>query len=214
MKTNKTWSSFGLLSLIWGSSYLFIRIGVEQLLSFQIVFIRTAITAVDLNAVVLLRGKRFPSDRLSIVDLVFLGVVNTVILLTLISLGETQIENSLASVLQGTAALFTLLIAHFVFADERITFRKLLGLRIGFLGVVIAGRGSGEAVISDKSTLYLLSQLAIVGSSLCYAIGGIYSRKTMQHRLEPTVVAAHMQKHGSSRVYERRILQPVLGCCR
>lgn len=190
MTTKQAWLAFGLLALIWGSSFLFIRIGVQHVPPFQLVFVRTAIAAVGLNLVVLLRGKRLPTDRRRIADLIFLGIVNTVFPFALITWGETHIESGLASVLQGTAALFTMVIAHFAFADERITWRKLTGLVIGFLGVVVLAGRSGEQRNEADGALYLLGQLAIVAASLCYAVGGTFSRKTMQNRLEPIVVAA------------------------
>lgn len=191
MTNKQAWLGFGILALIWGSSFLFIRIGVEHVPPFQLVFIRTAIAAVGLNFVVLLRGKRLPTDRRRIADLLFLGIVNTVFPFALITWGETHIESGLASVLQGTAALFTLVVAHFAFADERMTIRKIAGLLIGFFGVVVlAGRSNAERIAGSDPTLYVLGQLAIVAASLCYAIGGTFSRKAIQNRLEPIVVAA------------------------
>jgi len=191
MTTKQAWGGFWLLALIWGSSFLFIRIGVEQLPAFQLVFIRTGIAAIGLNLAVYLRGKRLPTDWRSILDLLVLGIVNTVLPFALITWGETRIESGLASVLQGTAALFTLVIAHFAFADERISPRKLAGLAIGFLGVVVlASRSTAETVAQSDSTMHLLGQLAVIVASLCYALGGTYSRKAMQHRLDPVVVAA------------------------
>jgi drug/metabolite transporter (DMT)-like permease len=191
MTTKQAWIGFWVLSLIWGSSYLFIRIGVEQLPPFQLVFIRTAIAAIGLNIVVLARGKRLPTDRRGIGDLLFLGIVNTVFPFALITWGEIHIESGLASVLQGTAALFTLVIAHFALADERITLRKVVGLIVGFLGVVVlANRSTTEQVGGEDPIWHLLGQAAILGSSLCYALGGVYSRKAMQSRLDPIVVAA------------------------
>lgn len=191
MTTKQAWGGFWLLALIWGSSFLFIRIGVEQLPPFQLVFIRTGIAAAGLTIVVYLRGKRLPTDWRSIGDLLFLGSVNTVLPFALITWGETRIESGLASVLQGTAALFTLVIAHFTFADERITPRKLAGLLIGFLGVVVlASRSTAGEIVQSGATMHLLGQVAVILASLCYALGGTYGRKAMQHRLDPVVVAA------------------------
>jgi len=191
MSSRQAWLGFWVLGLIWGSSYLFIRIGVEQIPPFQLVFIRTAIAAVGLTVVVYARGKRLPSDWQDIKALLFLGIVNTVIPFALITWGETHIESGLASVLQGTTALFTLVLGHFVFVDERITLRKVIGLLIGFLGVItLASRSSGEVLSAADSNLHLLGQLAILGSSICYATGNNFSRKAMQKRLEPIVVSA------------------------
>jgi drug/metabolite transporter (DMT)-like permease len=186
----RAWIGFWVLAFIWGSSFLFIRIGVEQLSTFQLVFIRTGIAAVGLNIVVYLRGKRLPTDRAGVRDVSILGVVNTVIPFALITWGEKSIESGLAAVLQATAALFTMLVAHFAFADERITRRTVAGLVVGFAGVVVlASRTAGDAVAVD-ATLHVLGQLAIVLASFCYALGGVYSRKAIQRRLEPIVAAA------------------------
>lgn len=190
MTKKQAWIGFWILALIWGSSFLFIRISVEQLTTFQVVFLRTGMAAIGLNIVAYLRGKRLPTDWKGIRDLLILGVVNTVFPFVLITWGEQSIESSLAAILQGTAALFTMVIAHFVFVDERITPRKLIGLVIGFLGVVIlASRSSSSEAVEVDSTLHLLGQLAIVAASFCYAVGGTYSRKAIQNRLEPIVAA-------------------------
>ena len=191
MTHQRAWLGFWALALIWGSSFLFIRIGVEQLSTFQLVFIRTGIAAVGLNAVVYARGKRLPADRAGIRDIAILGVINTVIPFALITWGEKSIESGLAAVLQATAALFTMIVAHFAFADERITRRKVAGLVVGFAGVVVlASRSSAAGAIVVAPRLQVLGQMAIVVASFCYALGGVYSRKAIQRRLEPIVAAA------------------------
>lgn len=191
MTKQRAWIGFWILALIWGSSFLFIRISVEQLTTFQVVFIRTGIAAIGLNIVAYMRGKRLPTDWKGIRDLLILGIVNTVFPFVLITWGEKSIESSLAAILQGTAALFTMVVAHFVFVDERMTPRKILGLVIGFIGVVIlASRSTEGEVVQTDATLHLLGQLAIVAASFCYALGGTYSRTAIQNRLEPIVAAA------------------------
>lgn len=191
MTKKQAWISFWLLSFIWGSSFLFIRVGVEQLPTFQIVFIRTVIAAIGLNIVAYWRGKGLPRDWKGIRDLLILGVVNTVLPFALITWGEASIESSVAAVLQGTAALFTMVVAHFVFADERMTLRKIAGLAIGFLGVVVLASRSAEGTVSEVDpTMHLFGQIAIVAASFCYALGGTYSRKAIQNRLAPITAAA------------------------
>ena len=96
MSSRQAWIGFWVLGLIWGSSYLFIRIGVEQIPPFQLVFIRTAIAAVGLTAVVYARGKRLPSDWQDSKALLFLGIVNTEIPFSLITWGDTPIESVLS----------------------------------------------------------------------------------------------------------------------
>jgi drug/metabolite transporter (DMT)-like permease len=184
----KKWAAFWLLSLIWGSSFLFIRIGVEEVSPFQVVFMRTGIAAVGLNVVLLLRGKHIPLNWRGLFPLIIIGIGNTIIPFALISWGETHVESGLASLLNGTAALFTLVIAHFAFHDERITLAKVVGLVVGFVGVIVLASRSwagGQIITGD-----LAGQLAIVVAALFYAAFGVYSRKTMNNRYEPMVVAA------------------------
>jgi drug/metabolite transporter (DMT)-like permease len=187
----RAWIGFWILAFVWGSSFLFIRIGVEQLSTFQVVLARTGIAAVGLNLIVLLQGKRPPRDWAGIRDLLIVGIVNTVIPFGLITWGEITVESGVAAVLQGTAALFTMAVAHFVFPDERMTTRKVAGLVVGFLGLlVLASRSTaGEVAVGDPAS-HLLGQLAIVVACFFYALGATYSRKAIQHRLDPIVVAA------------------------
>lgn len=190
MTKQRAWVGFWILSLVWGASFLFIRIGVEQLTTFQLVFYRTGIAAVGLGMIAAWRGKSVPRDWASQRDLIILGVVNTVLPFALITWGEKTIESGLASVLQATAALFTTVVAHYAFPDERITPRKVTGLAVGFFGVVVLASRSGDSAIVDRgSHLHLLGQLAVVLASFCYALGGTHSRKAIQNRLDPLVAA-------------------------
>jgi drug/metabolite transporter (DMT)-like permease len=188
MSNKQAWIGFFILGLIWGSSFLFIRIGVEQLGPFEVVFIRTGIAAIGLTLVASARGKRFPMHWDGIRDLLILGVVNTVIPFAFITWGEKSIDSGLAAVLQATAALFTLVVAHFAFADERITLKKIGGLVVGFVGVIILVSQSwkdGQIVTGS-----LTGQLAIVVASFFYAIGGTYSRQVLKKGIEPIIAAA------------------------
>lgn len=188
MSKKQAWIGFWLLGVIWGSSFLLIRVAVRELTPFEVVFIRTAIAAVGLLIVAYAQGKRLPTHWVGIRDLMILGVFNTVIPFALITWGEKSVESGLASVLQGTAALFTLVIAHFAFVDERINLQKLAGLALGFIGVVLLASRSwqdGQLVQSD-----LEGQLAIVIASLFYGLGGTYGRKVMQRGIEPIITAA------------------------
>lgn len=182
------WAAFWVLGLIWGSSFLLIRVGVEEVSPFQVVFMRTGIAALGLNLVLLLRGKHIPFNLRELFPLLVIGVGNTVIPFVLISWGETQIDSGIASVLNATAALFTAVLAHYAFRDERITIQKIAGLALGFFGVVVLASRSwvdGQIVTGD-----LAGQLAVVVASFFYALFGVYSRKLMHGRYEPMVISA------------------------
>ncbi len=150
----RKWAGFWALGLIWGSSFLLIRVGVEELSPFQVVFIRTGIAALGLNVLLFLRGKHLPFNFRALVPLIIIGIGNTTIPFSLITWGETNITSGLAAMLQSTASLFTLVLAHFFFADERISLQKIVGLSVGFLGVIVlasrsmtGGRNRRAAVI-------------------------------------------------------------------
>lgn len=184
----RNWIGFWVLGVIWGSSFLLIRVGVEQLSPFQVVFIRTAIAAVGLNVLLLLRGKHLPLNRRDLAPLIILGIGNTTVPFALITWGEKSISSGLAAMLQSTASLFTLVIAHFFFTDERITPQKIVGLVVGFIGVsVLASR---SIVDGQFDVPQLAGSLAIVLASLFYAIFGVYSRKIIQNRFEPMIVSS------------------------
>jgi drug/metabolite transporter (DMT)-like permease len=187
MSLKQAWVCFWLLALVWGSSSLFIRLGVNEVLPMQVVFIRTAIASVGLLLTMAWRKTPLPLNKQTIIDLLFLGLANTVLPFALITWGNSRIDSGLATIWQGTSALFSLVIAHFLFTDERITTRKALGLLLGFGGMLVLG---SRSLMHVGVAVDLWGQLAIVGASLCYAVGGIYSRKAMQVRIEPLAVSA------------------------
>jgi drug/metabolite transporter (DMT)-like permease len=182
------WGLFFVVGLIWGSSFLLIRVGVEAVPASQVVFTRTLIAAVGLNIALLVRGKRLPTDWPTIRALGIIGIGNSAIPYMLIAVGEQTVPSGLTAVLQATAALFTLVIAHFTLADERITARKVLGLALGFGGIVVLSSrqlGSGQSLNEG-----FLGMIAIMGGSLFYAIFTVYSKKLIRKDVEPLQVAA------------------------
>lgn len=189
------WVMFWALGLIWGSSFMLIRIGVENVHPLQVMFIRLGIAAVGLWLVVLARRRPLPRDWRTWRSAIIIGIGNNAIPFTLIAFGETQIHSSLASVLQSTTALFGLVVAHFAFQDERITPQKVAGLSVGFIGIlVLASRNlQGGEVLTGG----LLGQLAMIGSSVFYATFTTYSKKVIQGQIEPIVLAATAMLSGA-----------------
>lgn len=184
----KAWVYFWLLGLIWGSSFLFIRIAVENqdLRPVEVVFIRTTIAAIGLGVVIAWRRVPLPRTRRMITALVVVGLGNVVAPFMLITWGEQYISSSIAAVAQSTAALFSLIVAHFMFVDERMTPQRVSGLIIGFIGVVVlfGDKLSNGTIDSDVAGL-----AAIVVASLCYAIFTGLGRKIIQSEVKPIVVA-------------------------
>lgn len=188
----RAWISFWVLAAIWGSSFLLIRIGVTEeagvaaLSAAQVAFLRSTIAAIGLNIVFFARGKRHQYDRGTWGGLALLGIGNAVLPYWLIGLGEQSIESALASIVQATVPLFSLVIAHFFLPDEKINAQKLVGLALGFTGVVVLATRSADTGKENS----LIGMFAIVLASLSYAIFVVYSRRSLLKKLEPIQVAA------------------------
>jgi len=203
------WGSFWILGFIWGSSFLLIRIGVEEFSATQVVLIRTVIAAIGLNIVRMMRGFPLPRDWPTIRALIIIGLGNATLPYTFISLGEQNISSGMAAVLQSTASLFTLVIAHFAFSDERISPQKIIGLFIGFAGVIVLSSESIEAGAINVSIL--LGQGAIIAASLCYAIFTVYSRRIINKDIKPLVVSSTVFIGSVLWAIPFVILEPLLG---
>jgi drug/metabolite transporter (DMT)-like permease len=177
------WLIFAALGLAWGSSYLFIKIGVGTLPPFTLVAGRLLIGASILGVILWLSREPLPRERGMYGRLLVMSVINIALPFALITWGEQSIDSALAAILNATVPLMTIVIAPLVFADEWITVNRLIGLGLGFVGVVVLVSGSlGGA---DGS---LFGALALLGSSLSYAIGNVYARRSVKG-LRPMVPA-------------------------
>lgn len=166
-----------LLGSIWGASYLFIKVGGEVVPPLTLVFSRTAIASVVLFVTLRVKGERVPRWNDAIWKwFVLMGVINTVVPYTLITWGELYISSGLAAILIATLPIFTVLLAHWLTHDEKITPRKLLGVMAGFVGVVILFLLD----LAQGQELFLAGGIAVLGAALSYAIAGIYARKTLK----------------------------------
>ncbi len=178
------WLMFIVLSLIWGSSYLLIKIGLQELDALSLVSARLGITAIAFMIALLLMGKRVPRDRKTLLSFGVTAIVNTVMPFLLITWGENSIDSGLASVLNSTTPLFSILFAHALLHDDRISLGKLLGLGTGFLGVVLLGLRTADPTHANS----LGGQLAVVLASLCYGFGAVFVRRNLRH-VDPMVNA-------------------------
>jgi len=173
----KEWTVFVLLGLIWGSSFLWIRIAVQDTGPFTLVALRLLFGLFGLLAVMKYKKLPFPRDKRTLLSLAIMGVINTALPFTLISWGETRIESSLASILNGTVPLFAIIIAHYWLHDERITLARIVGLIVGFVGVVVlVGRDFDINSLGGN----FLGQLAVIAASISYATAATFSRKYLR----------------------------------
>ena len=177
---------FVLLSAAWGSSYLFIKIGVETLPVFSLVTWRLTFgTALLVLAVAALRVA-LPRDPRIIGRLAVLSVVNIVIPFALITWAEQSIDSGLASILNATTPFFTLLLSVLVFRGERMTGARLAGLVVGFVGVIVISSGSlsGPGAFGEIAGI-----VAVIVSSAAYGLGNAFFGRQVRGRVDPTAAA-------------------------
>jgi drug/metabolite transporter (DMT)-like permease len=175
MKT-KDWLAFLGLSLAWGSSFFWIKIAVQEIGPFMLVALRVLFGILGLVAVLLVRRPTRPADPRLWHNLLILGLTNTALPFVLISWAEQHIDSAVAAVLNSSVPLFTMVIAHFVLTDDRMTGRRALGLVVGFLGVIVlTARDLGGDV-----RLNLLAQGAMILAVLFYAGSSVFARRNTQ----------------------------------
>lgn len=161
------------IALMWGSSFLFVEFALKSFSPLAIVAARTAIAAAFLSAIAVAKGyslKQGPRDWFS-AGLV--AVSGAVIPFFLIPWGQQRIDSSAAAVIMGSVPLITLVLAHYMTRDERITPRKAVGLVIGLAGVVLL---VGGAELRHDSA-GMLGQLAILLAAFGYAISSVFVRR-------------------------------------
>jgi len=181
----REWAMLVALSLLWGGSFFFVGVAVEDFPPLTIVALRVGIAAIALWAIVFAMGQRPPKTPGIWGAFLVMGLMNNAIPFCLIVWGQTQIASGLASILNATTPLFTVIVAGILLTDERATPLKLLGVTIGFIGVVVMigtpGLGEGNST---------LAQLAIMVAALSYAFAGVYGRRFKKMSISPFVTAA------------------------
>jgi drug/metabolite transporter (DMT)-like permease len=172
-----------LLALVWGSSFMFIKVAVRHLDPSTLILGRVGVAAVVLAVVVPLMlgaGQTAAALRTHWRWLVVVGIVNTAAPFWLLSWGETRLDSGLASIIQASVPIFNALIAYGFFHAERVSGRRLAGVGIGFVGVAL--------LVGAQPSGKLLGALAVVGMALCYAAGGLMARQHLAGAA-PQVVA-------------------------
>ena len=167
------------LAAIWGSSFLWIAIALDEgVAPLTIVAMRTLFAGVLLAVVLLARRGRLPLHWNLWKRMIFLGATNIVIPFALIAWGQQYIPSGMASILNAMVPLFTIMLAAVALADEHITAAKIGGLGIGFVGVVVLALPSIEAAGADENAaLAVAGMLAVAAAGVFYAIASVYTRR-------------------------------------
>lgn len=172
----KHWIIFILLGAIWSSSFMWIKIALQEVGPNMLVAFRALFGLLFGIVVIFVQRVQWPRSFRAWFPLLLLGFTNVAIPFFLISWGEQSIDSAVASILDATVPLFTILIAHYLLHDDKITLPKVLGLLIGFAGVVVL---MSKDLLS-ASTNSLLGQGAVILASAFYAVSSVYVRKTTE----------------------------------
>ncbi|GAB2510495.1 DMT family transporter [Nocardiopsis aegyptia] len=171
-------AKFVLLALIWGLSFLFIKVGAQALTPLQLSLGRMLCGGLPLLAVLALRGGRVPrSPRLWWHLFVTALLLNT-IPFTLFGYAAQLIPSALMGIVNASTPLFAVVFSMLLLSDERPDLNRILGLGVGFLGVLtVLGvwNSLGEVAVSDRDAQ--LGMLFVVGATACYGIGTPYLRR-------------------------------------
>ncbi|HXF53554.1 MAG TPA: DMT family transporter [Hyphomicrobiaceae bacterium] len=160
-----------LLAAIWGSSFLFIKIGVESVPAVPMTTLRIGLAAVLMMALARTYGEWFPTDRRLWPFILLAGLFGNALPFTLISWGEERIDSGLAAILMAPMPLTTLVLAH-LFTEEKLNTGKLAGVILGILGlVVLIGPDSLTRLGEDT-----VRQLAVAAAGCCYAVNAVASK--------------------------------------
>src|SRR5919112_3290836 len=179
------WLIFLALGFFWGSSYLFIKIGVDHgLQPFTLIMFRLLIGFALLATVVGLAREPLPREPRMYGHLFVMGVINIAIPFSLITYAEQAVDSSLAAVINGAVPLFVIVIAAIFLKGETVTVNRVAGLLIGFFGVaLIVGID-----VTDLGSANALGELALIGATVSYAVGNVYAKDHV-HGLRPMIPA-------------------------
>jgi drug/metabolite transporter (DMT)-like permease len=182
----REWTLLLTLAVLWGGSFFFNGVAVRELPSWTLVWLRVALAAAALLLLLRLLGQRMPRDGDTWRAFFGMGVLNNVLPFFLIVWGQHQIASGLASILNATTPLFTVLVAHGLTRDEKLTARKLAGVIVGFAGAAIMiGPDALQGLGANA-----LAQIACLGGALSYAFAGIYGRRFQRMGVTPLATAA------------------------
>lgn len=177
--TLKDWGLLATLVALWGSNFMFVKLGVATVPPATLVASRLVIGAVILVAVIRAWGYTFPPLSRAWLPYVTLAVLGNCLPFWLITWGQQSIDSALAGILMAIMPLATLVMAHIWVAGEHMTRNRVAGFLLGFGGIVVL---MGPATLSGLggAPLEVLAQLAVLGGALCYATQSVLVRVTLK----------------------------------
>jgi len=185
--SGRAWAEMLVLALIWGGSFLSIRIALDEISPLMSVAHRVTWAMLVLWVVVAVMRIPLPRNPRIWFAFVVMGLLNNVIPFVLMAWGQLHIESGLTSILNAFTAVVGVVMAALFFSDERLTPRKIIGVVLGFFGVAVAIGLENFQNFDLRS----LAQLAVIGGTVAYAVAGVWARKNLVG-MPPQLAAAGM----------------------
>jgi len=183
--TGFEWMLLVLLSVVWGGSFFFNGIALREFSTLSIVTARVGLAALALLFLMKMLGQGIQLNRQILKAFFGMSFLNNVVPFSLIVWGQQHIASGVASILNATTPLFTMLVAHWFTTDEKINPRRLLGVLTGMGGVgLMMGLDSMET-----SGFHLLGQSAILLAAFSYGLAGVYGKRFAQLGISPLATA-------------------------
>jgi drug/metabolite transporter (DMT)-like permease len=185
------WGLIALQSMLWGSSYFFIAVAQPELPAFTIAALRSLPAAAALLLIVLPLGYRLPATLAEWRLFIAFAAFNSVLPFLLIVWGQSRATGGMAAILNATAPLFGIVLAHLLTHDEKLSWTKMAGILVGIAGVAILV--GYDAVAGEAADL--VARLALLAAPFCYVLANIFVRRRLGHY--PPFVIAVVQMVGS-----------------
>ena len=180
------WALLLLLSALWGGSFFFNSVALTALPPLTVGALRVGLAAAALLAGMAAMGARPRLDAPTLRAYAGMGFLNNVVPFALILWAQTRLPSGVASILNATTPLFTVIVAHWLTRDERLTPARAFGAALGFLGVAaMMGLGGAAAARADGPAI-----AACLVASLSYALSGVYGRRFRAMGVSPLSTAA------------------------
>ncbi|MGM0600400.1 MAG: DMT family transporter [Candidatus Rifleibacteriota bacterium] len=179
----KDWFFLVLLSVIWGSAFMFTKVALRQLTPFMIVFGRLLLASIVLLVVCKIRKLKFPESRKTLFSMGFLGVINTVTPFLVIAWSQKFIDTATASILNATSPIFVMILAQFFTEDEKMTTNKAIGVLLGVAGIFVMV----SPAINRSFDITNFGPFGMLCGTFFYAMAGIYAKRFKEY---PSMVVA------------------------
>ena len=170
------WGLLLSLVVLWGSSFLLVRVSLDAFTPVAVTAGRLLIGAGVLVLVLLVMGRRPPWTLRAWSFFLVMALVGNALPFFLIAWGQREIPSGLTGILMAVMPLITLLLAHFLVAGERLTPRRLAGFALGFLGVLVLTGPEARAALVGREASFV-AQLAVLGAAVCYGVAAIIARR-------------------------------------